>query len=52
MNFDMNYMENEGKILQESRETWIEQRVKMGGDRKVIVFIADILFSWRKWCIC
>lgn len=44
MNFDMNYMENEGKILQESRETWIEQRVKMGGDRKVIVFIADILF--------
>lgn len=44
MNFDMNYMEEEGKILQESREKWIERRVKMGGDIKVIVFIADILF--------
>ena len=44
MNWDINYIEQEGIKLQNKKEKWIEQRIEMGGDKKVIQFIADILF--------
>lgn len=44
MNYNTNFIENESKILQENKTKWIKQRIKSGGNKKVIHFIADILF--------
>lgn len=44
MNCSTDFIENESKILQKQKSEWIEHRIKSGGNKKVINFIADILF--------
>lgn len=40
----MDEMMREGKALQYERKKWIDQRIEMYGDPRIIEFIADVLF--------
>lgn len=44
MNWNDEFIEKEKEALQKARKEWMQRKIKMGGDIKVIAFIADILF--------
>ena len=44
MNFNIEFKQQESKRLIQFKNKWIEQNIKMGGDKKVIEFIAAILY--------
>ena len=52
MNWDINYIEQEGIKLQNKKEKWIEQRIEMGGEKKSNSVHCRYFVSWWKWYRC